>query len=86
MAPLAAGSAQQHGAVAVADGDDALHFEGDQGLAERGAADAEFAGEFPLGGQPVTGGEFVVVDVGAQLLDDDLVEPGPGHRTKLLCH
>ena len=50
---LFGGTADEDGAVAMANRQDALHLECDKGLAQRSAADAEFGGQLALGGQPI---------------------------------
>ena len=69
-------------AVAVPDADRADDLEGDEGLAQRGPADAEAGGELALGRQPVAGGEVVVGDPGRDLRGHLLVEPGAHEPTR----
>ena len=66
--------------------DEPLDLEGDDRLGDRGAADAEPGGEVALGGQPAAGGEAGLLGVGAQPVDDLLVEPTLGDRSQCVAH
>ena len=52
----------------------ALHLEGDDGLAQRGAADPELLGQDALRGELGPGAQVVDVGVIAQLVREELVE------------
>ena len=72
--------AGEHGAVAVAYGDDPDDLERDQRLAERRSAHAEPGGELALRREPVPALQPVVGDPGGDLLGHLLVQPGPHQR------
>jgi len=66
--------------------DDADDLEGDQRLAQGGAADPEACGQLPLGRQPVTRDQPVLGVPGGDLLGDLLVETGPLQRHDGIDH
>ena len=63
-----------------------LHFQCHQRLTQRRAADTELGGQIALGRHAIPWCHLVVGDIGAELLDDDFIQPWPGDRPELLYH
>lgn len=76
--------AEQEGAAAVPHFDEALHFQGHDGLPHRGPAHREAFRQVAFRGQPVARLEAFRLDVFAEALDDLLVQTRPGNRTQRL--
>ncbi|CFN74943.1 Uncharacterised protein [Bordetella pertussis] len=76
---VAIGARRRHEhARAHADFDIAFDFEGDQGLAHRGAADLQLLGQFALGGQAAAGGKIAGADAAGDLVGNHAVQARGG--------